>query len=175
MTIKNLYDRVLTLIDEPDGATEYQDRFLAAINITIKEIAMYARPIMIWTDIATADRVLTLPNDVLKLIAVKVGTEPSPYAKIGVGKLQMPADGTYTVQYSKVPPEVTASDIAGSTAVATDPATYEALQYGCAALTVFDEVELYDLYTARYQNALVNLSQAKEATITATITGGVDW
>ena len=173
MTLKEVYDAVLTPIDELQNAGEYAERLVDALNTISHEIVTLAQPLEKYTTLSTSGKILTFPEDFLKLVSIRdSGGNMVKYQKVGVRSYRI-VDNTaisYQVCYKALPSMITI-DTDEDTVLDLPDVAREALIYGITMMIGFDDDDIYGTYSEKYHNSLANLSEFKDTPTTVAFTG----
>lgn len=161
MTIRDVIDEALSLIDEAENEVDYRERIIRAINHVQAKISKFAKQIKKYVELSTNEKVITLPADFLRLISVEdeAGNFIS-YRQIDTNKLLFDEEGIYKICYSKILDNFDAKSVQDSEELQIEEVARECLVYGVAAEISMDNEDIYPILQNEYNNLLANLELA---------------
>ena len=150
MTVQEIRQEVLTLLGE--DTTAYDERISRLLDVVQREIACLVMPIhKACTLVSTGTA--AIPPDVYEITHVLREDTPIAYQQQDRNTLLLPP-GEYTLRYRAYP---------APGRVELDPAAWDALCFGIAALLAQDEPTLYAALNGKYNNLLYNLAARDHA------------
>lgn len=156
MTVKNVIDRVLILIDEVGEEADYKDSIINAINIVQNNIIEFAKKDIEFNNTKAVKGLIMLPRDLYELIKIEDSDGNAvEFRQYDRNRVKVNQDGNYRIVYYKYLDEVPNEE---GYELKIEKVAEECLLYGVASTVSVDTPDLYAVLTNKYNELLMNLN-----------------